>query len=67
VPNRDSRHEDVTRILGEVDDAKIVEILALKPTFQELEEAALWVTGDGDALARAVTRLAGLLRPLSIL
>ena len=34
-------HEDVTRILGEVDDAKIVEILALKPTLQALEEAVL--------------------------
>jgi len=52
-------HEDVTRILGEVDDAKIVEILALKPTFQELEEAALWVTGDGDALAKSGHPLGG--------
>ena len=31
-------HDDLTRILGEVDDAKIVEILALKPTLQEVEE-----------------------------
>jgi hypothetical protein len=34
-------HDDLTRILGEVDDAKIVEILALKPTLQALEEAVL--------------------------
>jgi hypothetical protein len=45
-------HDDLARILGEVDDAKIVEILALKPTLQELEEAAVWVTGDGDILAK---------------
>ena len=45
-------HDDLTRILGEVDDAKIVEILALKPTLQEVEEAALWATGDGDVLSK---------------
>ena len=45
-------HDDLTQILGEVDDAKIVEILALKPTLQEVEEAALWATGDGDVLSK---------------
>lgn len=45
-------HDDLTRILGEVDNAKIVEILALKPILQDLEEAALWLTGDGDVLAK---------------
>ena len=52
-------HDDLTRILGEVDDAKIVEILALKPTLQELEEAAVWVTGDGDVLAKSGHPLGG--------
>ena len=53
-------HDDLTRILGEVDDAKIVEILALKPTLQALEEAALWVTGDGDVLAKDGHPLGGI-------
>jgi hypothetical protein len=47
------------RILGEVGDAKIVEILALKPTLQDLEEAALWLTGDGDVLAKEGHPLGG--------
>jgi len=47
-----SSHVDLMRILGEVDDAAIVEILALKPTLQEVEEAALWVTGNRDILAK---------------
>jgi hypothetical protein len=53
-------HDDLTRILGDVDDAKIVEILALKPTLQELEEATLWVTGDGDVLAKEGHPLGGI-------
>ena len=52
-------HEDLTRILGEVDDARIVEIIALKPTLQELEEAALWITGGGDVLAKSGHPLGG--------
>jgi hypothetical protein len=59
-------HDDVVRILGETDDAKAIEILALKPTLQELEEAALWATGDGDILGQSGHRLAGLLRRWSI-
>jgi hypothetical protein len=53
-------HDDLTRILGKVDDAKIIEILALKPTLQDLEEAALWVTGDGDVLAKEGHPLSGI-------
>jgi hypothetical protein len=44
--------DHVTLILGEMDEARIVEILALKPTLLELEEAATWAAGDGDILAR---------------
>jgi hypothetical protein len=45
-------HDDLTRIFGEIDDTKIIEILALKPTLQELEEAAMWAAGNGDILAK---------------
>jgi hypothetical protein len=44
---------DLIRILGETDDAKIVEILALKPTLPEVEEAAMWAAGNGDVLAKS--------------
>ena len=45
--------DDLKRILGELDDSKVVEILALKPTLPELEEAAMWAAGNGDVLAKS--------------
>jgi hypothetical protein len=47
-------------ILGDFDDAKIIEILVLNPSVADLEEAAIWATGDGDVLARNGRPLAGL-------
>lgn len=52
-------HDDLVRDLGEIDDAKAIEILALQPTLAELEEAALWTTGDGNILARSGHALSG--------
>jgi hypothetical protein len=54
-----SRRDDLRRILGDVDDAKIIEILALGPSLTELEEAAMWAAGDGDFLAKSGRPLAG--------
>lgn len=51
--------DDLRRILGDIDDAKVVEILALKPTLADLEEAAIWATGDGDILAKGGRPLGG--------
>lgn len=45
--------DDLKRILGELDDSKVVEILALRPTIPELEEAAVWAAGNGDVLAKS--------------
>jgi hypothetical protein len=50
---------DMTRLFGDVEDAKLIDILALKPTLAEVEEAALWVAGDGDVLAKSGRPLAG--------
>ena len=44
--------DDLQRVLGDIEDSKIIEILALKPTVPELEEAAIWAAGDGDVLAK---------------
>ncbi|HUI20973.1 MAG TPA: hypothetical protein VLZ74_08010 [Methylocella sp.] len=49
--------DELRRILGEIESTKITEILALRPTLQELEEAALWVSGDGDLLGKRGHRL----------
>lgn len=44
--------DDLMRVLGEIDDALIVEILALKPTLDELERPSVWPAGDGDVLTK---------------
>jgi len=41
-------HDDVRDILGNLDDGKMVAILALKPTIREVEEASVWLSGDVD-------------------
>ncbi len=51
--------DDVRRIVGEIDDAKTVAILALHPTMVDLEQAALWAVGDGDVLAKQGRPLTG--------
>ncbi len=51
--------DDVRRIVGELDDAKAVAILALRPTITELEQAALWAVGSGDVLAKQGQPLTG--------
>ena len=33
---------DVKRILGDLDDAKLLEIMALRPTILDVQETSLW-------------------------
>ncbi len=40
--------DDIRRILGALDDAKLLDIVALRPTVLEVEEASLWLAGDPD-------------------
>lgn len=40
--------DDVRRILGELDDAKLLDILALSATVLDLEQASMWLSGDAD-------------------
>jgi hypothetical protein len=44
--------EDVRHILGELDDATLVSILALQPSVAQVEAVRLWLNGSGDVLAR---------------
>jgi hypothetical protein len=39
---------DVTGILGAIDSDKLLQILSLHPTVAEVEEAAMWLSGDTD-------------------
>jgi len=40
--------DDIRRILGALDDAKLLDIVALQPTILDVEEASLWLAGDPD-------------------
>ena len=40
--------EDVKRILGNVDDDKLLEIMALRPSVLDVEQASTWLAGDSD-------------------
>jgi hypothetical protein len=40
-------------MLGDIDDMKVLGIPVLKPRLAEVEEAAVWASGDGDALAKS--------------
>lgn len=39
---------DITSILGELDDEKLLAILSLRPTVGDLEEVRVWLSGDAD-------------------
>ncbi len=56
VPSAASRRPatraDFHRILGSLEDPKIIDILKLNPTVEDLEQAAMCVAGDHDVLAK---------------
>jgi hypothetical protein len=41
-------HDDVKSILGELDETKMIPILALRPTVADLEAVSVWLGGDPD-------------------
>ena len=41
-------YDVVTGILGPIDSDKLLQILSLHPTVAEVEEAAMWLSGDSD-------------------
>ena len=44
--------DDARRLLGDVEDHILIEVLAASPSLRELTSAALWERGDGDHEAR---------------
>lgn len=40
--------EDVKRILGDLDEARLLALLALEPTIGDVEDASMWLSGDRD-------------------
>lgn len=51
--------DDVRRLIGDIDERKVLDILALHPTIAEIEQAVLWASGDGDILAKGGHPLSG--------
>jgi hypothetical protein len=45
--------EDLERILGGLDEPKLIDVLELKPTVADLEAAAICMAGDHDVLAKS--------------
>lgn len=54
---RPANSTDIRKILGDLDDAKVAEILELKPSLADLEDTAIRLAGDEDLLARSGHRV----------
>jgi len=46
---------DVKGILGDIDAAEMLAIMALKPTIADIEEASVWLDGDPDVFGAGKT------------
>ena len=47
---------DVKGILGDIDAAEMLAIMALKPTIADIEEASVWLDGDPDVFGALLSR-----------
>ena len=45
--------KELRALVGDIDDDRVIEILKLEPSVAELEQAAIWATGNGDVLAKS--------------
>jgi hypothetical protein len=50
--NRPATREDLRRLLGDLDEPRIIDVLELHPTVADLEEAAVCLAGDQDVLGK---------------
>ena len=48
-----AKRSDVMHLFGDVDDETVIEVLKLKPTIDELEQANVWLEGQGNRLSHA--------------
>jgi len=52
-------HHDIVRLLGDMNDHSIVEILETGANMEQLEEAAAWLAGENDVMGDARLPLEG--------
>lgn len=45
--------DDIESILGKIDADKLLEILSLRPSINDVERASLWMSGDADVFGDA--------------
>jgi hypothetical protein len=50
---RPAASNDIRKILGNLGDARIAEILALKPSLSDLDDVAVCMAGNHDVLAKS--------------
>ena len=53
------KHDDVVRLVGDLEDAKVAEILAIAPTLEEMEEAVAWAESESDVMGELEKSLSG--------
>lgn len=51
--------DDVRRLVGDIENGKALEIIALHPIIADLERAVLWAAGSGDVLGKQDPPLVG--------
>lgn len=51
--------DEVVRLVGDLEDAKVAEILAIAPTLEELEEAVAWAESESDVMGELEKSLSG--------
>ncbi len=56
--------EEIRRIAGEISDARVLAILDLDPSRDELEQAAAWAEGQSDVLGELELPLSGVVSEL---
>ncbi len=52
-------HRQIVDLVGEIEDAKAMAIIATRGTFKDLEEAVAWAAGESDVMGEAERPLAG--------
>ncbi|MDJ0943856.1 MAG: hypothetical protein QNJ30_10345 [Kiloniellales bacterium] len=56
--------EEIRRIVGDISDARILAILDLHPSLDELEQAVAWAEGQSDVLGELELPLSGVVGEL---
>jgi hypothetical protein len=51
--SQSATRDDIKNILGDLDETRMLPILALQPTIADVEKASVWLGGDTDVFGAA--------------